>query len=187
MIKINKGGRVRAWSTPLTIGSFVLSALTGIMIFFHWKFAYAKLFHEWLSWLLVFGAFFHIVGNWRPFVRYFSRVPGKVFAGVSGKVIMAVFAILIVISFVPSSGRPRGPGGPGGPGGPRRAMPADRLQGLIGRTPFVTVASIASHEPDGLMLELRQQGIVIERKDQTIQEIAARNRKADVEILNLIF
>jgi hypothetical protein len=187
MIKVNKGGKVRAWSTPLTIGSFVLSALTGIMIFFHWGFTYAKVLHEWLGWLLVFGASFHVVGNWRPFVRYFSYIPGKASSGVSGKAIMAVFAVLIAVSFVPSGGKPDGPDGPGGHGGPGRAMPARRLEGLISRTPFVTVAGIAVHEPEGLIRELRRQGVVIERKEQTIQEIAARNGRANVEILNLIF
>lgn len=160
-------GRIRAWATPLTIGAFALSAVTGIMIFFHLEFGFAKVLHEWFSWLLVIGGLFHVLGSWRPFVRYFSKPLGRIIVG--------AFGVLILLSFVPLAG------------GHEKGMPPQRLAGLLGQTPFARVAEVASHQPEELMKELGSKGVVVGRKEETIREIAARNGKQEVEILNLIF
>ncbi len=160
-------GRVRAWSTPLTIGAFALSATTGIMVFFHLGFGFAKVLHEWFSWLLVIGGIFHVIASWQPFVRYFSKP--------AGKAIMGFFGLLIVVSLLPF-------GGEHGEG-----APPHKLAGFLAHVPFATVASVACHQPEELIKELKSKGVVVDRKEETIQEIAARNGKQNVEILNVIF
>ena len=49
------------------------------------------------------------------------------------------------------------------------------------------VAAVAEHQPEELMKELRLNSIGIERKEETIQEIASRNNKRGADILNVIF
>jgi hypothetical protein len=62
-----------------------------------------------------------------------------------------------------------------------------RVSKALLQIPFATVAAVAEHQPEELMKELKLNGISIERKEETIQEIAARNNKRGADILNVIF
>lgn len=158
--------KVRVWATPLTIGAFALSAITGVMIFFHLNFGLIKVAHEWFSWFLVLGGLFHVIGSWQSFVQYFAKP--------AGKTIITVFVLLIIASFLPLGKQDKG-------GSPTRMSRA------LLQAPFVAVALVAEHQPEELMRELRLNGIYIERKEETVQEIAVRNNKRGVDILNMIF
>jgi hypothetical protein len=137
------------------------------MIFFHVQLGAAKVFHEWFSWCLVIGGLFHVLGSWEPFVRHFSRPPGKI--------IMGAFAVLIVVSFLPIGGAQR------------KGIPPQKLAGMLSNAPIANIAVAAAHQPDELIKELASKGIVIENKEQTIREIAKASGKQNVEVLELIF
>lgn len=62
----------------MTIGAFILTAFTGIMLFFKIEPGLVKLVHEWFSWLLVICTILHLIANWRASVRYLSKSPGRV-------------------------------------------------------------------------------------------------------------
>ncbi len=161
------GSKLRAWATPLTIGAFALSAITGIMVFFHLQIGLAKVLHEWFSWCLVIGGLFHVLGSRQPFVRHLSRPLGKAIVG--------VFAVLIILAFLPLGG------------GQQKGMPPQKLAGILSNTPLANVAVVASHQPDELIKELASKGIVVAGKEQTIREIARANGKQNVEVLDLVF
>lgn len=161
------GGKIRTWATPLTIGSFALSVITGILLFFHVQLSLAKVLHEWCSWLLVIGGLFHVIGCWKPFTKYFSKPLGL---GIIG-----LFFVLIVASFIPVGDTHK------------KGMPPNRMAKLISETSFETVAAVADHQPEELMKDLASKGIVIKGKDETIRGIAANNGKQNAEILSLIF
>jgi hypothetical protein len=167
MINVTK---MRKWVTPLTIGAFALSAVTGLMLFFHMTSGFVKVVHEWGSWLLVVGGLFHVIASWRPFVRYFSSH--------AGRTIMTAFALVIIASFLPLGG---------GSGARDRRLPPGKMSHLLLQASFETVANVALHQPEELMRELGSKGVVVGHKEETIQEIAARNDKQGVEILNMIF
>ncbi len=86
---------LREWATPLTIGSFIISAVTGIVIFFHIRIGLVRPAHEWLSWFLVLGVILHVITNWTSIKRYFS-IP------ISSSIITG-FIILSVLVFIPIS------------------------------------------------------------------------------------
>lgn len=69
--------------TPVTITTFVVSTVTGIMLLVHWKVGLVKFSHEWLS--LVFSAvgIWHFAKNWRAFTPYFKRNAAVVTLAVS--------------------------------------------------------------------------------------------------------
>lgn len=63
----------RQFATAFTIGAFLISSVTGILMFFHWDTGFNKLAHEWLSWILVAGVGLHIYVNWTSFSKYFKN------------------------------------------------------------------------------------------------------------------
>ena len=62
----------REWATPLTIGSFAVIAVTGVLMFFHVDSGLNKAVHEWLSWVLLAGVVLHVVANLAGFTRYLA-------------------------------------------------------------------------------------------------------------------
>lgn len=87
----------RNWVTPLTAGAFILSALTGILLFFKVHYGLIKWSHEWLSWFLVIGVVLHVALNYRPLIRTLVRPVGKA--------ILVLFALLLAVSFLPIENR----------------------------------------------------------------------------------
>lgn len=85
--------KLRDWATPITTGAFVLSAVTGIMLFFKLEFHLIKHMHEWLSWFLVIGTILHLIANGRASMRYLSKP--------TGKFILILFLLLTCASFLP--------------------------------------------------------------------------------------
>ncbi|MDD2465948.1 MAG: DUF4405 domain-containing protein [Desulfobulbus sp.] len=83
----------RKWVTPFTLGAFLLSAVTGILLFFKVHSGLIKPTHEWLSWLLVIAAVLHIVLNYRPLLKTLTQPLGKT--------LMVIFVLLIGVSFLP--------------------------------------------------------------------------------------
>jgi hypothetical protein len=86
----------RAWITPLVIGAFLLSAVTGTLMFFHLDSGLNKAAHEWLSWAMLIGVGLHLMLNLVPFKRYFRQT--------TGRWIMAGFAAVLALSFIPAGG-----------------------------------------------------------------------------------
>lgn len=162
--------KMQKWATPLTIGAFALSAISGIMMFFHLNSVLVKVIHEWGSWVLVIGAIFHIVGSWQAFIQYFSSPYARA--------IMTFFALLIIAFFIPSGGLAEGKG---------KKLPPALLSRALPEASFSTVATIAQHQPEELAKELELKGIVVKDQEEAIHKIALRNNKQDVDILNAIF
>jgi hypothetical protein len=154
--------RLKTWAGPLTIASFVVIAVTGILMFFHLDFGLMKGVHEWIGWLLVIGAVAHLVVNWRPFLAYFRRPVG---IG-----IMAVVLLLGALSLLPAGGHPHGPAMMGAV----RALEQSSLS---------LVAQVAKCSPQSAIDALRTRGLHVRDEAQTISEIASDNNKRSTEIL----
>src|SRR5512136_2289936 len=119
--------KVRAWATPLTIGAFALSAISGVTMFLHLRIGFVKVVHEWGGWFLLIGGLFHVIGSWEPFVRYFSKP--------AGRVILTIFVLLIVTSFLPIG---RSAPGDGRADGRSRRIPPAVLSRALPQASFAT-------------------------------------------------
>jgi hypothetical protein len=86
----------RSWVTPITAGAFLLSGVTGILIFFHMETGANKFVHEWLGWLLLAGAALHVAVNFAGLKSHL--------ASMRGKVVLGVFTAALMASFIPISG-----------------------------------------------------------------------------------
>lgn len=166
MMKIEN--QLREWATPLTIGAFILTAVTGIMLFFKVEPGSVKQVHEWFSWLLVIGTIFHLIANWRASVRYLSKPLGKV--------ILIFFIVLTGASFLPLHGNEHNSG-----------HPLKRISETLIQSPLQEVTQVANHTPEEVTDLLKSKGIAIDSQDQTIREIAARNRTSPLLVLDAIF
>ncbi|MEZ5535904.1 MAG: DUF4405 domain-containing protein [Thiolinea sp.] len=160
---------LRSWATPITVGSFIISMVTGVVLFFHWNLGLAKPAHEWLSWFMLLGVIMHLIINWRAFKNYFSkRIP---------LVVMAVFVIVTVLSLLPLTGSKEG-------GNPRAAM--FKLMHTVEAAPLSTLATLAKTTPEALMTRLQEQGVSVDSADQTLDEVAAENGKQVSSLIPVI-
>ncbi len=158
-------GALRKWITPLTIGAFVLMAVTGVLMFFHKDTGVNKLAHQWFSWLFVAGVVLHVATHWVSFKRYFVSLKG-----------VAVIAVLLAVlgaSFYPWQGLKPEP-------------PARSVMKALGKTRLAELAPIAHATPDEVVARVRAKGFTVTSADQTPADIAGDPKKSDA-VLGAIF
>lgn len=154
----------RDWITPLTIGSFVLVAATGILMFFHLNTGFSKVAHEYLSWVFLGAVALHILVNVRPFK--------KAFASNKGRSLIAVFVLVLAGSLLPvkNAEHPLAP--------PIRAL---------GAAPLTEVADIANIDTAELRRRLDTAGVKMTSDKQSLQELVGDDLRAQVKALNSVF
>ena len=157
--------QLRDWVTPLTTGSFVLSAVTGLLLLCKVQLGLVKFVHEWLSVLFVIGAGLHVVVNWRPMMRSFSRPRARA--------ILAIFALLICATFLL-------------PGQQRGTIPPAKSIAMFQHSSLAAVAQAADRTPEEAVQLLENQGIHAE-SSQSIDEIALTNGKKMGQIMGAVF
>ena len=64
---------LQRYATPLTIGLFLVSLISGVALFFHAAPGVFHSMHEWLSMLLIAPVALHLWRNWRPMMSYLAR------------------------------------------------------------------------------------------------------------------
>ncbi len=156
---------LKVWAGPLTIGSFALVAVTGILMFFHAAFGQMKLAHEWIGWLLVAAAVAHLVVNWKPFLAYLKKP--------AALLILGVFVVLGALSMTPTSGQ----------SGP----PPYRVLGTAMQSSSLeVVAQVVKKDVGSVTDQLTAHGIQVRDSEQTIEEIASENQVRGMAILAYI-
>ena len=157
--------KMKSWATPLAAGTFIILAVTGILMFFKINVGYIKPVHEWLSWVMVIGIVFHTIPNWKSFTSYFSKKP-------SFTIIGAGLIITVLSVFMPSA---------------NNGNPGMKMIKALGTAKIETIADMAGQNSDDIITKLEQKGISETGTSMTIQEIAAMNGKKEKDILWVIF
>ena len=151
--------------TPATAGLFLVSAVTGSMLFLHWQSGLVRDAHEWLGIAFVVVAGWHIARNWRAFVHYLRRRMPQVAMGAT----LAVALAFIAMTASPTTG--------GGPGAVLHALADARLE---------VAAPAFGMSPDVAMERLRTAGFETASENATlavIGETAGRQAKDVIEVL----
>lgn len=156
---------LRSWATPLTIGSFLLMATTGMLMFFEQDPGLTAVAHQWCSWFFLAGAAGHIGANVRPFKNQLQSSLGKASA--------AFFALVLIASLF-SWGLLTGP---------QIRRPIE--QALVD-APISALASVIHTDPDRLIDRLRKHGIVA-APHQTIGELARTQGVGENRLLGIVF
>jgi hypothetical protein len=152
----------RDWATPLVMGAFLLSAVTGILMFFHLDTGLNKAAHEWLGWAMVLGVVFHAVVNLGAFKRHFGTAPGKAMLG--------LFALLLALSFVPLDEGKAGP----------PTLAANRA---LAAAPIATLAQVAGVTPEQMLGRFQAQGLNPASTRQSLGELVGQDLHRQVEVL----
>jgi hypothetical protein len=153
----------RVWVTPFTAGAFLLSAVTGVLIFFHLDSGANKFVHEWLSWALLTGVTLHIVTNFGAFKKHLS-VPRS-------QLIISVFAIILAVSFI-SFGKG---------GGKPSFIPSIKA---LADAPLVTLAAVAQISPEELTTRLTRAGFQPLPNHKSLSDIVGNDVSKQMRVLN---
>lgn len=103
--------------TPVTIVTFVVSTVTGIMLLLHWNAGLVRFSHEWLSVVFSAIALWHLAKNWRAFMGYLKRHAAR-----------AAFAASLIVSVVFTGMTGTTGGGGANPGAVFGALSGARLE-----------------------------------------------------------
>lgn len=149
--------QLRDWATPLVSGAFLLSAVTGILIFFHWDTDLNKAAHEWLGWALVVGAAAHLTLHFAGFKK---RLQAPL-----TKAIIGIFVVILGLSFLPLGGEDDKAGG-----GVKLVM-----ESLL-NAPVSAVAAVAQKDVPTALADLQNAGIPLTSADQTLTSVCQGER-----------
>jgi len=155
----------REWATPLTIGSFLLIAVTGVLMFFHLDSGLNKLAHEWLGWAMLAAVGLHAAMHLKSFKRHFTRPVSLVVIG--------VFIALLAASFISP---------PGNPGKPPHVLATQAVLDA----PLPQVATLAGKDTETLLAQLQAAGIAAEI-GQSLRQASGSERGKQMQALGIVF
>lgn len=154
----------RHWTTPLVIGSFLLMAVTGILMFFHLDGPLNKSAHEWLGWLMVAGVVLHVLTNSFAFQRYFKQTTGRLVVG--------GFALVLALSFLRLGGADGGK--------PPFFAPVTALA----HAPLTAVAPVAGITVGQLRERLATLGVQSQSDDQTLAGLVGNDLGDQMKLMS---
>lgn len=150
----------RSWITPLVIGAFSLSAVTGVLMFFHLDSGLNKAAHEWLSWAMVIGVALHALLNLPAFKRYFTQT--------TGRAVIGLFVLVLALSFIPAGGK--------GGGEPGFAPPVRALA----KAPISVLAQVAGTSTDDVKAKLQAQGLTVTSDQQSVADLVGADLRKQI-------
>ncbi|KFI33948.1 hypothetical protein CG51_03490 [Haematobacter missouriensis] len=156
---------MRTWATPLTIGSFVLMAATGLLLFFEWNTGLTTIAHQWFSWLFLIGVAGHLTINFRPLKNHLKSGWGRAS--------IALFAAILVASLF-SWGQVTGP-----------QLERPIMEALVD-APLSVLAELTQRQPESLLRGLEANGISA-ATDDTVAAVAVKNKVGINRLLGQIF
>lgn len=157
----------RPWITPLLIGAFVLSAVTGTLMFFHLDTGLNKLVHEWLSWLLLAAVALHVLLNFTALKRYFGQR--------TARWVLLASVLVLALSFftLPGAGKKPEPA----------FAPAVRA---LARAPLPVLAQVAGLSTEELQARLAAAGLAPQNPQQTLQDLVGPELRAQLGVLRRV-
>jgi hypothetical protein len=154
----------RNWVTPITAGAFLLSAVTGVLIFFHVETGANKFMHEWLGWVLLGGAALHVVANLGGLKSHLATTRGKTLIG--------VFVLALAASFIPL----------GGADEPPFVQPIRALS----QAPLSTLAQVAQITPENLRDRMVKEGLQPTSDQQSLSDLVGADVRKQMHVLGKI-
>lgn len=160
---------LRTFATPLIIGAFLTSAVTGLLLFFESAVGFNKPAHEWVGLATVLGATLHVTTNWAAFKTYWSKTKP------ASLVVISLFIAFLALSFY-------------APGQKKRGPPPQRLAlSALSRAPLTTLALVVNKPVDEVVGSLVKAGFKVSGPDQTLDQVAGAEREDQGRAMGAIF
>lgn len=150
------------YGTPLTAGLFMVSAVSGVALFFHWSSATFHRMHEWLSMLLLAPFVLHMVKNWKPLLAYAKR---------RTLLIPLLLSVVVAVPFALTAGKGRA------------GNPALQTVALMTRATLEDLAPIIGTAPEDLLRQLQARGYQASSTHDTPVDIARASAVPANEVL----
>ena len=150
------------YTTPLTLGLFAISAVSGLALFFHVGQGIFHSMHEWLSIVLLVPFAFHLWKNWGAMLGYVRR--GTLLAPAVATLVVSLAFVLPALSY-------------GERGSPFRAVQ------LLTTTSIVNLAPVLKTTPDALQASLVQRGYKVVSSNDTLDTVAASSGVPAIKLL----
>ena len=157
---------LRAWATPLTVATTLVTLVTGVLLFFHLSPGLTRVGHEWIGMVMVIAVAAHLLLNWRAFTTYFRRPVGLT--------LMIAGAAVLAASFV------AGGSAEGGADGMRALMMS------VGNARVETLAELAGKDTDAVLASLGAAGIDASA-DQTLSALSGGDHGVQDQIVGVVF
>jgi hypothetical protein len=160
---------IRSHATPLAAATFVVVAVTGVMMFFHLGERLIKELHEWFGVAAALGVALHLAKHWKSMVRYLGATPLRALLAAS---------LLGVVAFVgvAASEEER----------PRRGGGSPELMMALEQAALSELAPVLDATPEALVAKLEAAGVADASPEQTIADIAAGAGRSGSELLSLL-
>jgi Domain of unknown function (DUF4405) len=158
---------LRAWATPLTVATTLVTLVTGVFLFFHFAPGLTRPSHEWIGMVMVLAVAAHIILNFRAFTTYFKRPVGLA--------LMTLGAVAMVATVFVSM--PAGEGGPTGMRAVMRSVPSARIE---------TLADLAGQDTDAVLARLGAAGYDA-TAETTLSGLSGGNSDTQNEVIGLVF
>lgn len=155
--------RIREVATSLTTLVFLVIAISGVMMYFHFNTGVVKELHEILGLVFVVAALLHVIMNWKSMRNYFSK---KIFISIT--LIVTIISILFVSQNLNKGQNPK----------------AVLMQKVL-NAPIQDSFKILNGKYANAISELEAQGIDIS-EGKTIREIAQSNKTSPFRIIAII-
>ena len=155
---------INKYATTFTTTLFLVSAVSGVFLFFHTAQDIFKAMHEWLSMVLLVPVVFHIYKNWRPLTLYFKNM---------------TFAIPIAVSLVAAIAFGWATAGGGG-------SPMGRIFQAFENSPIVEVAALFDKTPEAVIAHLQANGIDAAAETDTLKALGAKAGMPPMRLVALI-
>ncbi|AND70945.1 hypothetical protein ATSB10_34910 [Dyella thiooxydans] len=150
------------YGTPLTVGLFFVSAVSGVALFFHWSSATFHSMHEWLSMLLLAPFALHMIKNWKPLLAYARR---------RTLLVPLVLSLVVAVPFALSAGKGRA------------GNPAFQAVALMTRASLDDLAPIVRVPAPDLLRQLQARGYKANSTRDTPSDIASASAVTANEVL----
>lgn len=153
----------REAATPLTIGSFLIIAVTGILMFFHLDSGLNKLAHEWIGWAMLAAVALHASVHFKSFSRYFTRPRALAVIGVS--------VLLLAASFASPAGK--------------ASKPSHILAAqVVLDAPIRLVADMTGRNSSAIVQDLASAGFAAS-EDVSLRSVAGKGREEQMKVLGI--
>lgn len=147
------------------MGAFALSAVTGVLMFFHLDSGLNKVAHEWLSWAMVVGVALHVLLNLPAFKRYFGQT--------TARWVMGLFALVLALSFIPLASTKSEPGF------------APPLRALA-KAPITALAQVAGVSTEDMRIRLEDAGLNPSADTQSVSDLVGGELRAQIGTLGKV-